>query len=141
MSMTPRTGATAIFLAFAASPTLAFASTTTDLVSQLAGLFYIIVGLAVAASVLLMGGGFIMWIARLGTWPTYRDDAIRLMEWGVATLFTLIVVLGIVEFIQTHTSLTLYIVSVVVIVLVIWIIITSGLLSEGFGGGKKEEEE
>lgn len=122
-----------------AAPSFAFASTTTDLISQLAGLFYIIVGLALVAALLLMSAGLIMWIIRLGTSPTYRDEAITYMEWGVATLFTLIVVLGIVEFIQTHTSTTLYILSVCIILLVIWMVVTSGLLSGG-GGGEDEHE-
>ena len=120
-----------------ALPSFAFASTTTDLVSQLAGLFYIIVGLTLVVAFLLMVGGTVMWIIRFGTSNNYRDTAIHLMEWGVATLFTLILVLGVVEFVQTHTSATLYILGVAIILLVIWIVATSGLLS---GGGEKEEE-
>lgn len=120
------------------APSLAFASTTTDLVSQIAGLLYIIVGLALTVSVLMMVGGIIMWILRLGTSPTYRDGAIRLMEWSIATLFTLVLVLGVVEFIQTHTSLTLYILSIVILLLFVWLLATSGILS---GGGSEKKEE
>ena len=118
-------------------PALALASTTTALVSQIAGLFYIIVGLTLVAAFLMMGAGIIMWIVRLGTDNTYRNDAIHIMEWAVATLFTLILVLGVVEFVQTHTSTTLYIIGIAIILLVIWIVVTSGLFS---GGGEKEEE-
>lgn len=119
------------------APSLAFASSTTDLISELAGLFYIIVGLTLVASFIFMIAGFIMWCIRLGTSPTYRDDAIVMMEWGVATLFTLVLVLGVVEFIQWHTQTVLYILGLAIILLVIWLIATSGVLS---GGGKKEEE-
>jgi hypothetical protein len=120
-------------------PSLAFASTTTDILSQVSGLFYIIVGLAVVMAVLLMGAGIILWAARLGTDETYRDQAIDLMEWGVATLFTLILVLGIVEFIQSHSAIVLYIIGVCIIIVLIWFILTSGIFV--FGKGKKEEEE
>lgn len=120
------------------APWLALASTTTDLVSQLAGLFYIIVGLTLTASILLMVGGTIIWAIRFGTYPTFRTEGIKLMEWGVATLFTLILVLGVVEFVQTHTSTALYIISTAIILLLAWLIITSGVLS---GDGEKKEEE
>src|ERR1700734_1126070 len=94
-------------LSFFLVPSLASASATTDVISQLAGLFYLIVGFALTMAILLMAGGIILWIARFDTWPTYRDEAIGYMEWGVATLFTLILVLGLVEFVQTHTQTTL----------------------------------
>lgn len=119
------------------SPSIVLASTTTQLVSQIAGLFFIVVGLALVASLLMMGAGTIMWIVRLGTDNTYRNDAITIMEWSVATLFALILVLGVVEFVQSHTSATLYILSIAIILLLIWIAVTSGLFS---GGGAEEEE-
>ncbi len=119
------------------APGVALASTTTDLLSQLAGLFYIIVGLALVMSFLLMGAGIIMWAVRLGTDNNYRDNAIHVMEWSVATLFTLVLVLGVVEFVQTHTSTVLYILSIAIILLFAWLVVTSGLI----GGGAKEEEE
>lgn len=119
-------------------PSVALASTTTNLVSQIAGLFYIVVGLALTAAFLLMGAGTVMWIVRLGTDQQYRDYAITVLEWSVATLFTLILVLGVVEFVQTHTSATLYILSVAIILLLAWLVVTSGLLS-GEGEEKKHE--
>lgn len=123
------------------APALAFASTTTDLVSQLAGLFYIIVGLALVAAFLLMGAGTIMWVVRFGTDETYRSQAITMMEWAVATLFTLVLVLGVVEFIQSHTSTVLYLIALCIIVLVIWVVATSGLLTGGGGESGEEHEE
>lgn len=129
---------TAVSLAMLFAPSLALASSTTDLVSQLAGLFYIVVGLALTAAILMMIGGIIMWIVRLGTSNTYRDEAIHLMEWAVATLFTLILVLGVVEFVQTHTSTTLYLLSIAIILLLAWLVITSGVFS---GDGEKKKEE
>jgi hypothetical protein len=119
-------------------PSLALATTTTDIISQVAGLFYLIVGLAVTMACLLMLGGIALWLSRLGTFPTYRDRAIEIMEWSVATLFTLIVVLAVVEFVQTHTSTMLYILSLAIIALVIWFLVASGIFS---GGAKKEDDD
>lgn len=121
------------------TPALALASTQTQLVSQIAGLFYIVVGLTFVSSFLLMGTGLLLWVIRLGTEHTYRDDAIHIMEWSVATLFTLILILGVVEFVQAHTSATLYILSVVIILFLAWLIITAGVFSGG-GEEKKREE-
>ncbi|HEV3245407.1 MAG TPA: hypothetical protein VG102_03540 [Candidatus Paceibacterota bacterium] len=136
--MTRRRLASLLAPALAFAPSIVLASTTTDVVSQIAGLFYIVVGLALTLSILMMGGGIIMWIVRFGTDQTYRTDAIHLMEWGVATLFTLILVLGVAEFVQTHTSATLYILSIAIILLVVWLFATSGVFS---GEGKEKEKE
>lgn len=125
-------------LALALCPSLVFASSTTDVVTQLAGLFYLVVGLTLVMAILFMAAGGILWAFRLGTDENYRDEAIRYMEWGVATLFTLILVLAVVEFIQTHTQTTLYIIGLIIIILVIWLVITSGLFE---GGGKEDDEE
>ena len=127
-----------ISIATFALPSLAFASTTTDILSQVSGLFYIVVGLAVVMAVLLMAAGIILWVARFGTDETYRDQAIKIMEWAVATLFTLILVLGVIEFIQSHSAIVLYIIGIAIIVVLIWFILTSGIFA---GGGKKDEDE
>ncbi|MDR3571559.1 MAG: hypothetical protein P4L81_05215 [Candidatus Pacebacteria bacterium] len=122
----------------ALSPSLAFASTETDLIAQIAGLFYVVVGLALVAAFLQMGAGLMMWVVRLGTDNSPRDVAIHRMEYAVATLFTLVLVLGVVEFIQTHLSQTLYILSVGLIGLFAWLVITSGAFS---GGGEEKKED
>jgi len=135
--MTSRNLVKRLPLAILLTPALAFASTTTDLISQLAGLFYIIVGLTLVMSLILMMGGTLAWAIRLGTFPTYRDDALTVIEYGVSTMFVLVVILGIVEFVQTHTSATLYVLSIVIAGLVLWLAVTSEL----FGGGAEKEEE
>jgi len=134
--MTMRRVATLSAFLVLALPAVALASSTTDFVSELAGLFYVIIGLTLVAAFLFMAAGVIMWLIRLGTSPTYRDDAIRMMEWGVATLFALVLVLAVVEFIQRHTEATLYIIGIAIILLLIWLVVTSGV----FEGGKKDEE-
>ncbi len=120
------------------TPALAFASGQTDLISQIAGLFYIVVGLGLVASFLLMGTRILLWIIRLGTEHNHRDQAIHIMEWSVATLFTVILILGVVEFVQTHTSATLYLLSVGIILRLAWLVITAGVFS---GGADEKKEE
>ncbi len=70
--------------------------------AQVLGVFNLLVGLMLVASILFFVGGFIMYLVRLGTWPTYRDEAIDVMAWGVSILFTLIVLLAIQQFLARH---------------------------------------
>lgn len=91
--------------------------------AQVLGFFNLLVGLMLVASLLLFGGGFVMYLVRLGTWPTYRDDALRLMEAGVAVLFTLIVLLAIQQFLATHIMVAVSGAGLVIVVLVIWVIV------------------
>lgn len=107
--------------ATAALPSVALASSTTDFISEVAGLFYIVVGLVLVASILTMLLGLLSWFRGLGTsGDVYRDRAIETMQWAVATLFTLVLLLGVVEFVQTHVSAALYVLSVAVIIVVLW---------------------
>ena len=60
-----------------------------DLTTVIA-IFNILVGLMLVMSILMLMGGLGTWYVRLGTSPTYRDEAIKMMQWGVATLFVLV---------------------------------------------------
>jgi len=84
--------------------------------SQTAGLFNIMVGLMLVAAFLLFFGGLGMWFARLGTWPTYRDEGISLMQWGVGVLFVLAILLAVVQFVQKHAALAAFLVGVVIVI-------------------------
>lgn len=106
-------------------------------VSRVAGIFNIFVGLMLTAALLTYGVGVIMWWIRLGSWPSYRTTAIRILEWAVATLFVLIVLLGIVQFFQKHPTAASYVLSAIVLVLIIWAVVY--LMAHS--GGKKEEKE
>jgi uncharacterized membrane protein len=121
-----------------AAPSLAFASTSTDTLAWLAGLFNIFVGGMFVIACIIFMGGLVMWAVRLGVWPSNRDEAIHVMQWGVSTLFTLIVLLGIVEYIENNTETALKILGVIIVILIIWIVIKSGLFS---GGGEEKEHE
>ena len=90
-------------------------------ITQVVGLFNIFVGLMLTLSVLLMGAGILMWIIRLGTWPTYRDEALVLMEWAVGILFTLILLLLLSQFVQQHTAAAVFILGLIIIGVLVWL--------------------
>lgn len=107
-------------------PGVCFAQT----LSEFVGLFNVLVGLMLAAAFLLFGVGVVVWSLRLGAWPSYRTQGIAFMQWGVATLFTLIVISGIVEYIQRHTQTALFIIAVIVLLCIGWLIIQAAQASE-----------
>jgi len=73
-------------------------SVSAQSIGQVAGLFNIVTGLMVVAGITVFVGGFIEYLAHLGT--DIRDRGIRMMEWGVVILFVLILVLGVVHLVQ-----------------------------------------
>lgn len=99
--------------------------------ATIVGLFNIMVGLMLVVSALLMCGGFILWYVRLGTFPSYRDDAINIMQWGVAILFVLVVLLGVAQFVQTHTALVMMLIGALIAAGVVYVIATSVTASNG----------
>ena len=121
------------FLATALVPEPALALTLV----QIAELFNIFVGLMLTAAVLVFFGGLWGYFARLGTWPSHRDHAIKVMEWGVAILFVLVVILAIVQFFQRYPVITSMIVGSIVLLLVLGFIL---YLAANSGKSKKEEE-
>ena len=116
-----------------------FAQAQVGTVSRFVGIFNIFVGLMLTAALLTYGLGFAMWVIRLGTWPSYRTEAVRVLEWSVAILFVLIVLLMIVQFFQKHPSAATYVLSAIVVVAVIGLVIYL-MLGSGGGHGEKEEE-
>jgi len=116
-------------------PALASAETT---FTQVIGLFNIFVGLMLTVALLTYFLGFFLWLCRLGTWPTYRTEAIKIMEWSVVILFVLVVLLAIVQFFQYHPKEAGWVVSVIVGLIIIWIIL---YLAAHSGGGKKKGAE
>lgn len=104
--------------------------------SHVIGFFNIFVGLMLATALVLYGTGFIMWLCRLGTWPSYRTEALRIMEWSVVVLFVLVVLLAIVQFFQGHPRTASYVVSTIVVLLVV-----GGALFAAAKSGEKKEEK
>jgi hypothetical protein len=81
-----------------------------------------------------IGVGFIvlavlgMYIAGLGIWAAHikvtgRDEGIEWMERAVSTLFWLLVILGILRFVQYNPQLAMQIVAVVVVAIGGWLAI------------------
>jgi len=102
-----------------ALPHVVFAQTFGQVVS----LFNIFVGLMLVAALLTYGVGFVVWITRLGTWPTYRTEGVKVMEWAVVILFVLVVILAIVQFFRDHPYAATYTVSAILLALIIWAVI------------------
>lgn len=122
-----------VTLFVAMAPAVASAQTF----SKTVGLFNVFVGLMLTVAILTYGIGFIVWVVRLGTWPTYRTEAIKIMEWSVVILFVLVVLLGIVQFFQNHPRAAAYTVSAIVILLIVAAI----LFLAAKGGEKAEKKE
>jgi len=114
--------------------TLPYAASAQSL-TQAAGLFNIFVGLMLVAALLTYGLAFVMWVSRLGTWPSNRTEAIKIMEWAVAILFVLIVLLGVVQFFRDHAATATYITGAVILALIVWAVF---MIAKGSG---EEEEE
>ncbi len=88
-------------------------------------------------ALVIYGIGFVVWFVRLGTWPTYRTEAIKIMEWSVVILFVLTVILAIVQFFQYHPRQAGIVGSFIVAILIVWMIV---YLATHSGGAKKEDE-
>ncbi len=99
------------------------------------GLFNIVAGLMLVSSILLMVGGLGVWYVRLGTFPTYRDDAIVIMRWGVSILFVLVVLLGVAQYVQTHMSIAMLAIGVVIVAAIAYFVASTMMA----GGGGEEE--
>ena len=103
-------------VAFAVFAALVPASAEALTFVQVLGLFHIAVGILLTFTLLLFATGVGVWIARFNTWPSYRETAIRVIEWAIAMLFVLIILLAIVNFFQRHTTRALTLLAFVVIV-------------------------
>ena len=107
--------------------------------TQVLAFFNLFTGMMLTISILLFVGGFIVYLVRLGTWPTYRDQAIELMKYGVVTLFVLIVVLGAQQFLMRHLLVAVSIGALVLIYFVVWAFATAAKQppapAPGRGGG------
>ena len=105
--------------------------------AQAIGIFNVFVGLMLTVALFTYGWGFILWVCRLGTWPSYRTEAVKIMEWSVVILFVLVILMAIVQFFQNHPRQATYVVSLIVGVIIIWVIV---YLAAHSGGGEKKKE-
>lgn len=85
---------------------------------QMVELFNIFVGLMLAVALLVFLGGLGSYLSRFSTWPSHRDQSIKVMEWGVAILFVLIVILGIVQYFEKYPKVTSTILAVIILLII-----------------------
>ena len=102
---------------------------------QVLNFFNIFVGVMLTASIIVFMGGFGAYIARLGTWPNHRDQALKFMEWGVTMMFVLVVIVAIVQFFDRNPRIATAIAAFIVLVLVVI------LIAQVMKPKKKEEKK
>ena len=81
---------------------------------SLFGLFDLVAGLLLVAAILTFGAGLATYFARLAL--AGREESIVTLEQGVRLLFVLVVVLGIVKYVQNNTAVVLGLISIVIVV-------------------------
>ncbi|MEK7068815.1 MAG: hypothetical protein AAB947_00365 [Patescibacteria group bacterium] len=91
---------------------------------QVLGLFHIVVGILLVFTLAVFATGVSLWVSRLNTWPSYRETAIITLEWAVAMLFVLILLVALVYFVQRHSATALTILGVIVIIGILIILIS-----------------
>lgn len=105
-------------------------------VSAGVGVLNIIAGLMLVAAFLFFFGGLIAYLTRLGL--EGRVQGLGYMHWGVTILFVLIIVLGIVRFVQFHPEVVYFLAAIVIVVFVAWAVVKS---AQGATSAKTAEEE
>src|SRR3989344_3421566 len=116
-------------LGFVVAPSIVDAQT----LFQVAGILNIFVGLMATAAILTFAAGLGYYFARLGL--EGRKVGLHIMEWGVALVFVLIVLLALVRFVRLHIETVLAIVSFVVLISII-----IALIHFAAAGKEKKEE-
>lgn len=95
------------------------ASAQAQTLAQAAGIIDTVAGFMFVASILLFITGFFTSVVFHGT--EHSEGGVLRMEWGVATLFTLILLLLVARFIRTQANVVVFILAAAVLALVIYI--------------------
>ena len=98
-------------------------------VSKILGYLEIFIGLFLTVSIILFVGALIVYFTRYGT--PRRADVFPYMEWAIAIVFVLIVLLGLIKFFREHTKTALYVLSAIFLFLLVIL-----LMKASKGGGK-----
>lgn len=98
-------------------------SVTNVTVAQAFGFFNIVVGVMLVIAILLFLGGFIVYLSRLGL-EGRVSGGLRYMYRGVAILIVLVILLGIVNFLQFNPQVVFAALGVVIVALGAWAAIT-----------------
>ena len=99
---------------------------------QFFGFLNIFVGLFLTLALILYGAAVIIYVTRFGC-PN-RMESLDLIEWALTILFVLIVVLGVVQYFQSHPANMMYIIGVIVFLLIV------GLIIYAYSGGEKKTQ-
>ena len=102
-------------------------------IGQVFGLLDIVAGLLLVAALLTFGAGLSTYFSRLAL--AKRNESILTLEWGVRLLFVLVLVLGIVEYVQQHTALVLQILAVAVVLAIVYVVFQ---IAQSSGAGEDE---
>lgn len=94
-------------------------SVTNVTVAQAFGLFNIVVGVMLVIAILLFLGGFIVYLSRLGL-EGRVSGGLRYMYRGVAILIVLVILLGIVNFVQFNPQVVFGALGIVIVALGAW---------------------
>lgn len=102
------------------TPAPVFAATVTGtpilLVNTFVGVYLTIILLTLAVS-------FVVYFGRLGTWPSYRDESIKIMIWATAMLFTLVIVVAIARFFENQPERTMRILGFAAAAAIIYLVL------------------
>lgn len=100
---------------------------------QVLGFLDIVIGLFVAASIVIFAAALIVYFVRLG--QINREEMFPYMEFSIATLFVISVVLGLIRFFREYTDVMLYILgaiaAVLIAALILWLLATTPKKEEG----------
>jgi membrane protease YdiL (CAAX protease family) len=99
--------------------------------------FNIFVGLMLTMALLVFAAGLWGYFARLGTWPSNRDQPIRVMEWGVAVLFVLVVIVAVVQWFERNPAVASMLVGTIALLVIFGFILYVAVKS---GKDTKKEE-
>ncbi len=122
-----------VALLFFALPHVVYA----QVVAKSIGVLNIFIGLMLIAALVTYGIGLVLWATRLGSWPSYRTEAIVVLEWSVAMLFVLVVLISGIQFFQNHSQVAYRIVTGIIGISVIAYIFISLAVPKA----KKPEDE
>lgn len=80
------------------APGVVFAQTPAT-VSGILGLLNIVTGILLVASIIVIVGGFILYLVYLGS--DYRERGLKIMAWGATILFVDVILVAVADVIQS----------------------------------------
>ena len=82
-------------------------------------------GILLAISMVFFGGGFALYLARLGR--TYRSEGLNIMQWGVSTLFVFVVLSTISRWWLLHPDAFPWVFALIITGVILFVILPATL--------------